>query len=254
MTVTLSTEDRLQPAERPPDRPAGFQRWQQLLFLHWELDPEDVRVLLPAGLTLDLHDGRAYAGLVAFTMRDVVPWWSPPIPGVSHFHELNLRTYVTCRGEPGVWFFSLDAANSLAVTVARAGWRLPYFKAAMEMDVSGDRIRYGSVRRWPEPLPAHFAASYRIGDSLGCATPGSFEHFLVERYLLFAQGQDGLLRRGQVHHRPYPMRDATVDALEHSMLHAAGLPQPDSAPHVLYSPGVDVDIYALAPVAARDVA
>lgn len=243
----ISIRERLLPAERPNGRPAGFQRWQQLLFLHWQLDPAAVQALLPDGLTLDLHDGHAYVGLVAFTMRDVVPWWSPPVPGVSHFHELNLRAYVTCRGEPGVWFFSLDAANALAVTVARTGWRLPYFKAEMEMDVEEERIRYGSVRRWPKPLPAHFAASYRVGEPLGCASPGTLQHFLVERYLLFAQGRESLLR-GQVHHRPYPIHAASVDALDHTMLRAAGLPQPDCPPHVLYSPGVDVDIYALSPV------
>jgi uncharacterized protein YqjF (DUF2071 family) len=240
--------DRLAPAVRPSGRPAGFQRWRDLLFLHWEIDPAELAGTLPDGLELDTYEGRAYAGLVAFTMRDVVPWWSPSVPGVSHFHELNLRTYVIGAGEPGVWFFSLDAANALAVTIARTRWRLPYFKAAMHLEVLGERVRYASVRRWPAPLPAHFAASYAIGEALPEPAPGSFEHFLVERYLLFARGGCGTLLRGQVHHRPYPVCSARVDALEHSMLRAAGLSQPGTPPHVLYSPGVDVDIFSLRPV------
>jgi len=236
--------DRLAPCLRPAGRPAGFQRWQNLLFMHWPVAESALRAAIPAGAELDRWEGRTYVGLVPFTMRDVVPWWSPAVPGISDFHELNLRTYVTVGGEPGVFFFSLDAANSLAVSIARWHWRLPYHRARMDLDITGSRVRYGSVRRWPGPLPAHFGASYRIGTELGIAAPGTFEHFLAERYLLFTHDGTRWLR-GQVHHRPYPLFEARLDALDHGMLRAAGLPQPSTAPHLLYSPGVDVDVYAL---------
>ena len=163
--------DRIAPTLRPPGRPAGFQRWRQLLFLHWKVDPKALAASLPAGLELDLHEGEAWIGIVPFTMRDVSPWWSPSVPGISNFHELNVRTYVHREGVPGVWFFSLDAANSIAVGIARSRWRLPYHKASMTMDVRDDRCHYLSERSWPGPIPATFEARYRFGPFLRSAAP-----------------------------------------------------------------------------------
>lgn len=239
--------DRLSPSQRPAGRPAGFQRWRTLIFLHWEVPASAIQALLPAGLTVDTFEGRAYVGVVPFTMRDVAPWWSPPVPGVSNFHELNVRTYVHKDGaHPGVWFFSLDAASSIAVLAARAGWHLPYHRASMELDVRGEEVRYRSRRHFSKPTPAELTLRYRVGEPLGSAAPGTFEHFLAERYLLYASTGRGLAI-GQVHHVPYPLHRAEVLELSHTMLRANGLPQPDGPPHALYSPGVDVDIYALRP-------
>lgn len=236
--------DRLAPAQRPPDRPAGFQRWRNLLFLHWEVPVDALRAILPQDLAVDTFEGRAYIGLVPFTMRDVSPWWSPSVPGVSNFHEVNLRTYVHHRDRPGVWFFSLDAASSIAVIAARAGWHLPYHRASMDMEIDGDDVTYRSRRLWPGPKPAELSLSYRIGESLGHAVPGTFEHFLVERYLLFAETGSGL-EIGQVHHASYPIHRAEVKDLSESMVSVLGLPALSGPPHVLYSPGVDVDVFAL---------
>ncbi len=238
--------DREAPARRPDGRPAGFQRWQKLLFLHWPLPPERVRPSLPPALELDCWQGQAWIGVVPFTMRDVSPWWSPAVPGISHFHELNLRTYVVCDGVPGVWFYSLDAANSLAVVVARAGWKLPYHKAQMSLEQDGDTLHYRSRRRWPKPTPADFEARYRIGAARGSAAPGSFDHFLVERYVLFARDGDQLLS-GRVHHQPYPLREVVVETVEQSLIAAAGLGAVEGPPLAHYSDGVDVDVYRLAP-------
>jgi uncharacterized protein YqjF (DUF2071 family) len=243
--------DRISPASRPSDRPAGFQRWRHLLFLHWEVSPDALRPLLPPALSIDTFEGRAYVGVVPFTMRDVSPWWSPSVPGISNFHELNVRTYVHHGGaDPGVWFFSLDAAKAIAVMIARAGWSLPYHFASIDLDVDGDLVRYKSHRRWPGPKPAELEARYRIGEPLGTAAPGTLEHFLVERYILFALAnkRGGMLRMGRVHHRPYPIQRAEVSELRETVVQAAGLPAPEGAPHVLYSPGVDVDVYPLTEV------
>ena len=240
--------DRIAPTQRPAGRPAGFQRWRNLLFLHWEVPAEAVAKLLPAPLSVDTFEGRAYVGVVPFTMRDVSPWWSPSVPFVSNFHELNVRTYVHLRGEdPGVWFFSLDAASSIAVIIARIGWHLPYHRASMDLEIAGSEVHYRSRRCWPGPKPADLEARYRIGDPIGEATPGTFEHFLAERYILFADTGSGV-SMGRVHHRPYPLQRAEVSSVSESMVKAAGLPAPEGAPQVLYSPGVDVDVYALEPV------
>ncbi len=237
--------DRIAPTIRPDDRPAGFQRWRNLLFLHWEVPVDALAALLPKEVTVDTFEGKAYVGVVPFTMKDVSPWWAPSVPGVSNFHELNVRTYVHKDGEnPGVWFFSLEAASSIAVVAARAGWHLPYHRASMDMEIEGDLVTYESHRLWPGPKPADFSCQYRIGEEIGHAEPGTLTHFLAERYYLYANGSHGL-ERGQVHHKPYPLQKAEVVELKESMVTVQGLPAPEGAPSVLYSPGVDVDVFAL---------
>jgi uncharacterized protein YqjF (DUF2071 family) len=206
-----------------------------------------VQATLPERLQLDTFEGRAYVGVVPFTMRDVSPWWSPSVPGVSNFHELNVRTYVSCDGVPGVWFYSLDAANALAVAVARVGWSLPYHKASMRIEEENQVVRYTSSRRWPKPVPADFTATYRIEAVEPVrAIPGTLTHFLVERYVLFAEASGGVLRSGRVHHEPYPLTPVVVDEVEDTMVQAAGLTPTSALPLAHYSPGVDVDVYALA--------
>lgn len=241
--------DRISPTLRPDDRPAGFQRWRHLLFLHWEVPAAAVQALIPPELDVDTFEGRAYVGVVPFTMRDVSPWWSPSVPGISNFDELNVRTYVHFNGaNPGVWFFSLDAASTIAVAAARAGWSLPYHRAKMKLSVNGDEVEYSSRRRFPGPTPAELECRYSIGEDIGTAEPGTFEHFLAERYILYAKSKRALLL-GRVHHKPYPLRRAAVHEVRESMVRATGLPQPSGDPLALYSPGVDVDVFALKPVA-----
>ena len=175
--------DRLSPARRPEGRPAGYQRWSDLLFVHWRVPAECVAPLLPGGLTLDTWQDDAWIGLVAFRMSGVRPrWW----PWGFHFPETNVRTYVHHRGrDPGVWFFSLEATNWLAVSVARALWRLNYYLARMNVVREGDRLWYASRRR--DGAASDVRAV--VGDHpeaapTGYAKPGTLEHFLVERYIL----------------------------------------------------------------------
>ena len=255
------TIDRVAPTLRAscPAQRSGVQRWRTLLFVHWEVDAAVLRPLVPAGLTLDTFEGRAFVGLVPFTMEGIRLAWAPPVPGTRRFHETNIRTYVHAGGEdPGVWFFSLDAASSLAVRVARAFFHLPYFRARMELDVQSARISYRSARLWPAPVPATLDLDATIGEALPRAAPGTLEHFLAERYVLYAEG-NGRLHRGRVHHAPYPLHAARVDRMEQSLLDAAGLRglgAGDTAARallpcsVLYSPGVDVDIFPIAPLTA----
>jgi uncharacterized protein YqjF (DUF2071 family) len=244
------------------------QKWRHLLFLHWRVDVDQLRTLIPAKLEIDTFEGQAYIGLVPFTMLDVHPVWAPSVPALSNFHETNVRTYVHYRGAaPGVWFFSLDAANSIAVRVARSVWKLPYHFASMQMDVSpaaltvtepvgsdvaspdkDHRIAYCTERLWPEPLPAVCSVDYTTTGTPGPAAPGTLEHFLAERYILYTKANRGLLS-GQVHHAPYPLQTATVYALDENMIAAAGIVHGPEAPLAHYALGVDVDIYPLLPVA-----
>ncbi|MGE0296218.1 YqjF family protein [Pseudonocardia sp.] len=216
----------------------GYQRWRELAFLHWPADPAAVEPLLPPGLAVDTFDGRAWLGIVALTMRDVRPRYVPALPGISHFLELNVRTYVRHGDGSGIWFFSLDAATLVAVAVARAWWSLPYHPAWMATRRDGDVIAYRSRRACGG---ARFAARYRVGAGLGPVDPGTFEHFAVERYRLYAH-RGGRLYTGQVRHRPYPLHAAELLDLDESVLSAAGLPAADGQPHVLFSPGVEVGL------------
>lgn len=241
--------DRLAPTLRPSGRSSMRHRWAHLLFLHWPVPADQIQGLLPDGLEVDTFDGQAYIGLVPFTMTGVRPTWSPPVWGLSAFHEVNVRTYVHHRGrDPGVWFFSLDAANPIAVRVARRFWNLNYYFARMSLkrtDPCGSII-YESERLWPAPTPADCRVEYRPTGSPAPAGPGTLEHFLVERYILYAQGRRRLLS-GRVHHSPYPLQSAEVRGLDESLLAAAGVERPDSAPLAHYAEEVRVRVYPLRP-------
>jgi hypothetical protein len=240
--------DRIAPTRRPRGPAAGFHQWRSLFFLHWEVPAEEIQKRISPHLTVDTFEGRAFVGLVPFTMQGIQPFAGvPPVPGFSAFHETNVRTYVHHRGkDPGVWFFSLDAANAGAVLAARAGWHLPYFWADMELELQGDQIRYESRRRYPPPTPAALSLEGVIGESIGHAQPDSLEHFLAERYFLYSTDRYGDLFRGQVFHTPYPLHRASVNRMEQSLVHAAGFPvhqTPDLPAY--FSPGVDVEVFDL---------
>jgi len=239
--------DRIAPTRRPVGTLVQRQCWRELTFLHWRLPVEALRTLVPEALEIDTFEGDAFIGIVPFTMTGVRPIWAPAVPGVSNFHETNVRTYVHHRGaNPGVWFFSLEAASRIAVAIARGFWHLPYHYARMTLDKSaGGEIRYTSDRRSHPPLPAVCNVTCRPTSEPKAAEPGTLEHFLAERYVLYADAGGGLLRRGSVHHTPYPLQTAEVIAWEESLLAAAGIARPDGEPFAHYASGVEVEIFGL---------
>jgi uncharacterized protein YqjF (DUF2071 family) len=228
---------------------AQRQSWKKLTFLHWRVPEAVLRPLVPAELTLDTFEGDAFVGLVPFTMTGVRPLWAPAVPGISNFHETNVRTYVHKDGrDPGVWFFSLDAASRVAVTVARTFWHLPYHHARMSLDEAEGEIRYVTERLGPPPVPAGCKVTTRVLGAVSPAVGGTLEHFLAERYILYADTGGGSLSIGRVHHVPYPLQRAEAIAWEESLLQAAGIARPNDAPLAHYADGVDVEIFALEPL------
>jgi uncharacterized protein YqjF (DUF2071 family) len=220
------------------------QRWQDLAFLHWSVRPESLAALLPPGLELDLWDGKAYLGLVPFSVRATRPPFLPPVPILSSFHELNVRTYVHRRGrDPGVWFFSLDAANRTAVWGARAIYKLPYFHASIALLRGADGRTSFSSRRASGAQP-HFECAYEPVSRPAPVALGSLAFFLIERYLLYSW--DGRrLRKARVWHHPYAISEARVADLAEDVASAAGVSlDPDSALVAHHSERVDVRIYA----------
>ena len=237
--------DRMAPTRRPAGRAVMKQRWSRLLFLHWPIPAEEVRPLLPRGLALDTYAGQAWVGLVPFVVTGARPVFLPPLPGVSRFVEVNVRTYVHDRGrDPGVWFFSLDASSRVAVYVARALYHLAYRFAKMRADVRGPRVHFRSRRIAPGPRPGTCAVEYEPRGAAAPARPGTLEHFLLERYVLYA-AHGGTLYRGRVHHAPYPMQEATVEGLAEDLIAAAGLVRPPRDPLVHYASSVDVEVFGL---------
>lgn len=223
------------------------QRWSRLLFLHWRVDPEPLRAALPAGLHLDLHEGEAWLGIVPFRMERVRPSLLPPLPGLSWFPELNVRTYVhDDRGVPGVWFHSLDCSQPIAVELARRLFDLPYRHARMSCVESQGGIDYHCQRRGRSDLARY---RYQPAGPARPAAPGSLDFFLAERYLLYAAAPDGRLFSGRVHHEPYLL--APADCTEWSALPAAWnqLPTPAGPPQsALWADRVDVRVYPLRPL------
>lgn len=262
MPVDVQEIDRVSPTMRPAGRPCGFHRWSNLLFAHWSVDPDLLEPLLPDRLTVDTFDGRAWIGMVPFHMSGVRPRGFPAVPGVSAFHETNIRTYVHLEGrDPGVWFFSLDAANSLAVRVARWRWHLPYFRSRMTLRLSQPVAENGSIeftgqRMWPGPMLPEYSVRAEIGNTLtgdcvtptGSAKPGTFEHFLAERYIMYAETARGGLLQGRVHHTPYPLRSTEIVHCEQTLTTAAGIDVSGPPEHALYSDGVVVDVFPMRPI------
>ncbi len=227
----------------PPGRLVMYQRWRSLLFLHFSCEPEEIQKLLPSGLEVDTFDEKAWVGLVPFRMEGIRPRFLPPFPNSSAFPETNVRTYVHKNGhEPGVWFFSLDAASPLACQVARSLWRLPYHEAHMAVLEEPSSRHYTCQRRQGSHESVIEAD---IGKPIDPPQPGSLEFFLIERYLLYAN-RTGSMLKGRVHHPPYPLQEAVVKRVDDSLIAAAGI-QPRPFEHALYSPGVDVKIFAIEP-------
>lgn len=220
-----------------------YQKWRELLFMHWPVDTEQVQTMLPPGLTVDCFEGQAWLGLVPFRMRAIRPRFLPVVPHLSYFLETNVRTYVRDRqGRAGVWFFSLEANRRLAVWTARRFFSLPYFHADMSCTIGPERwVDYRTARR-----ASSQASRFRyrsIGPSR-MAIEGSFEHYLVERYRLYAwRSQQQTLLTGEVEHAPYPLHDVELSDFDPALLGLAGFPDVQGPPtHAVYSPGVDVRV------------
>jgi len=271
--------------EEPHSYVVMYQEWRHLLFLHWSVDPSLIQPLLPPRLTVDSYNGRAYIGIVPFFMHNVRPRFAPSVPGISNFPELNLRTYVydNTTNTPGVWFFSLDAYQYIAVLIARKLFSLPYYYSHFQCNISSDNIpliRYKcdmkqKEQRVKDPLSciqlddvcamklennqsSYFEYSV-ISKEKYYPEEGSLKYFLLERYVLYSyDSSSGCLYEGRVHHSPYEVQEVALSqfdinvALWHNSLfyEEIGGREPED---ISYSPGVDVNIYPLCSIGRGSV-
>ncbi|HET9931466.1 MAG TPA: DUF2071 domain-containing protein [Polyangiaceae bacterium] len=214
------------------------QTWCDLLFAHWPVPVSVLRPLVPPDLEIQEFDGTSWVGVVPFRMEGVMRRPLPNMPWVSAFPELNVRLYVERDGKPGVWFLSLDATNPLAVWAARRFFFLPYYRAAMSVRVEQEFIHYGSKR-----AGAEFLGSYRPTSETYLSEPGTLEHFLTERYCLYALSPNGALVRNEVHHVPWPLQRAELRLQTNTMLDFHGIAVSGPPPHLHFARRLEVVVY-----------
>jgi uncharacterized protein len=234
-------------AHRPWPLPSGpwimAQSWHNLLFAHWEVDAAELRPHIPAKLGIDTFEGKAWLGVVPFRMSGVRLRWTPALPWLSAFPELNVRTYVTLQGKPGVWFFSLDAANAVAVAAARLSFHLPYFRGRMACNEVDGWVQYKSERVHSGAPGASLEARYRPTSESFEARPGTLEHFLTERYCLYAAAGERIYR-GEIHHPAWQLQQAEAEITTNSMAEAAGVALPAATPLLHFARRQDMVAWA----------
>lgn len=221
------------------------QTWNKLLFAHWPVPSEMLGPLLPPSLTVDTFEGQAWVGIVPFDITDIRPRSLPPVPGMTRFLELNVRTYVLYNGKPGVWFFSLDAASRLAVEVARQSFSLPYFNARMSLHTEGDTVHYASRRTDHRAGQGDFKAAYRPVGEVFHSQTGSIEHFLTERYCLYSSSKRGRIYRANIHHQPWDLQRAEAEFEANSVADAFSITLPDATPLLHYSERIPTLVWYL---------
>jgi uncharacterized protein YqjF (DUF2071 family) len=239
-------------AHRPYPLPTGpwvmTQIWHELLFAHWPIEPDEIRPLLPPILTLDTYERQAWVGVVPFRMSYVRPRGFPPVPQLSQFPELNVRTYVTVNGIPSVYFFSLDAGNPVAVFLARKVFHLPYFNAMMRcqrISSADETILYRSYRTHPGASPAEFAALYHPIAPVDYAQPGSLAYWFTERYCLYTVANQNQVYRGDIHHERWALQLAELDLASNTMALSHGIRLPDVPPLLHYAQRQEVLIWPI---------
>ena len=199
------------------------QTWERLCFLHWRVPEDGLRALVPDRLELDTHDGSAWLGITPFRISGLRLRGLLPVPRLSSFLELNVRTYVTIDDRPGIFFFSLDAGSRFAVESARRIYRVPYLHARMRVRGRGDAVEFESERTQSDGPSARLALRYEAADAAAEPEPGSLEWFLTERYCLYTLDERQRVLRGDIHHPPWRLRPATARVGANTMARQIGL-------------------------------
>lgn len=220
-----------------PQRPWTMsQKWHDLLFLHWPVERAALARFVRPPLQLDTFDGQAWIGLIPFRLSDVRLRGLPPLPGLAHFTELNVRTYVRFGDQRGILFLSLDANHCVLAAIARRWYRLPYHDAKVTLQQSQDGgLSFSSRRHSPDALPSQFRLRYRPTSGVFHSTPGSLEHWLTERYCLYTFDRRDRLLRAEIHHPPWPLQSAEAEIELNTMLLPLGIPIGDEKPIVHFS-------------------
>ena len=242
--VLAETAHRPWPAPRHPWLMG--QTWLNLLFAHWRVPAPALEAVVPAQLRIDTHNGSAWIGVTPFLVRGLRLRGTTPLPGLSSFPEINVRTYVTVGGKPGIYFLSLDAYSRGAVFAARRSYRLPYFHSRISAGRDGDGFRFSSMRTSSDSPPAYFDAGYGPEGAPLAIREGSLERWLTERYCLYTLDEQQRILRGEIHHPPWPLRTAWAEFETNTMASPFGIVL-EGAPLLHFSARQDVALWSLSP-------
>jgi uncharacterized protein YqjF (DUF2071 family) len=238
-------------SHRPWPLPGGSwlmgQTWADLLFAHWRVPEEELRQVVPAELPLDTYDGSAWLGITPFCVQGLRLRATLPAPVFSSFPELNVRTYVSVEGRPGIYFLSLDADSRAAVFAARRAYRLPYFRSRIRVERGEGTIAYDLLRTSDDGPPAYFAGRYGPRGEELPARDGSLERWLAERYCLYTLDDEGRIQRGEIHHPPWPLYEGWAEIETNTMAMPFGIDLAGE-PLLHFSPRQDVVVWPLRPV------
>lgn len=220
-----------------------YQAWKELLFIHWEIEPHEIKHLIPEGLELDTFNGKAWIAVVPFMMRDIKPRYTFPVPWISYFLELNVRTYVKLNNKPGVYFLSLEASNPLAVRIARKLFYLPYMDAKMSIIKRNGYFEYYSKRTHKNEPEAELHLKYKPISDIISYQHNSIEHWLTERYCLYSANEKGHIYIGEIHHKKWELQVAECEIITNTMTLAHGIKTPETKPLLHYSKNLEVVVW-----------
>ncbi|MBB1482325.1 DUF2071 domain-containing protein [Tessaracoccus sp. MC1865] len=233
--------------DMPLHTPVNLQDWQDTTFLHWDYPPDLVQRLLPPGLRVQQWGGVTWIGVIPFRMANVRGPGMPVVPGWKAFAELNVRAYVTAPdGSEGIWFLGmLVARSSFALALRTIG--LPYWVSNSEVRTAWPRIdyRFGAPGLLGPRVKDWFTATVEVGAPLTEKERTPLVDTLTGRFTAFHRR--GIMWQTPVEHQPWPLHRATVDGELTAPLRWVGLPEPDSAPMIQSSPGVNVKLASLRP-------
>lgn len=205
-----------------------YQEWNDALFLHWQVDLEELKRFVPNELEIDLLEGKAWVSVVAFAMERIRPRYIPAFAPVSNFLEINVRTYIKTKDKSGVYFLSMEGGKSVSCHVARSISKLPYRYSKIERN--SDCYRSTNTE-----FGDRLHVDFKIGDVI---PKTDLSRWLTERYALF-QDEGAYINEYEIHHLEWPMREAIIEscALSYPRFEKLIGRQPDLA-H--YSEGVKV--------------
>ncbi len=222
------------------------QIWTNLLFAHWQAPTPALEAVVPAQLQIDTYDGSAWLGVTPFWVRGLRLRGTTPLPRLSRFPEINVRTYVTVGGKPGIYFLSLDADSRAAVSAARRSYRLPYFQSRISAGSAGEGFHFDSTRTSSDGPAAYFVARYGPEGQPIPVRTGSLERWLTERYCLYTLDGRRRILRGEIHHPPWLLRSAWGEIETNTMATPFGIAL-EGEPLLHFSPHQDVALWSLSP-------
>jgi uncharacterized protein YqjF (DUF2071 family) len=223
------------------------QTWVDLLFAHWRVPLERLEAVVPPQLTIDTYDGDAWLGVTPFRVEGLRLRGTTPVPFLSSFPEINVRTYVTVAGKPGIFFLSLDAGSWAAVLAARRSYRLPYSRSRIAIGVEGQGLRFDSERVSDDGPAASFRARYGPDGPRLPERSGTLERWLAERYSLYTLDECRRVQRGEIHHPPWPLQPAWAEIEVNTMASGFGIAL-EGEPLLHFSRRLNVALWRIRPV------